>query len=169
MSTLEQIRQGLSHTWDSLGEGWQALRRHAAQALTRFIPLHRGDAVETVEEQLMAHGAHWGMLPAEVQESDDEVVVRLEVPGMEREQFDIAVSDGRYLTIRGEKRLQREERRGRYHLMECAYGRFERAVALPAEVDDRGARASYRRGVLSVVLPKLRSGGQARRIEVTTN
>ena len=82
---------------------------------------------------------------------------------------DIAVAEGRYLTVRGEKRLQREERRGRYHVMECAYGGFERAVALPAEVDDGGARASYRRGVLQVVLPKVRSAKAARRIEVTTH
>ncbi len=169
MSTLEQIRHGLSRTGDSLGEGWQALRRHAVQALTRFTPRRRGDALETAEEQLMAHAARWSVLPAEVQESDDEVVVRIEIPGMEKDSFDIAVTEGRYLTVRGEKRLQREERRGRYHVMECAYGGFERAVVLPAAVDDSGARASYRRGVLQVVLPKVRGGKGARRIEVTTH
>lgn len=166
MSTLEQIRNGLSRAWDSLADGWQQLGERAAQALTRYTPPHHSGALETIEDQVAARGARWGLLAAEVQENDDEVVVRLEAPGMEKEQFDIAVVDGRYLNVRGEKRVQREERRGRYHVMECAYGSFERAVALPAEVDDGGARASYRNGVLRVTLPKVRGGNAARRINV---
>lgn len=165
MSTLEQLRNGLTRAWDSLAEGWQQLRERASQALTRYTPTHHGGALETIEDQVAARGARWGLLAAEVQETEDEVVVRLEAPGMEREAFDIAVIDGRYLTVRGEKRVQREEKRGRYHVMECAYGSFERAVALPAEVDDSGARASYRNGVLRVTLPKV-GGGGARRIQV---
>jgi len=58
------------------------------------------------------------------------------------------------LIIRGEKRFEREQNRGNYHLMECAYGRFERAIPLPAEVDEEKARADYRRGLLRVTLPK---------------
>lgn len=168
MSTLEQIRHGLSRTWDSLAEGWQQLRDRTAQALTRFSPVRHGSGLETAEEQVAAGASRWGLLAAEVQENADAVVVRLEVPGMEREQFDISVIDGRYLAVRGEKRVQREERRGRYHVMECAYGSFERAVALPAEVDDSRARASYHRGVLRIELPKLRGAATSRRIDVTT-
>lgn len=165
MSTLEQIRHGLSRAWDSVAEGWQQLRERAAQAMTRYTPIRHGGNVETAEDQIAANSARWGLLAAEVQENDDEVVVRLEAPGMEKEQFDISVIDGRYLSVRGEKRVQREEKRGRYHVMECAYGRFERAVALPAEVDDSRAKASYRNGVLRISLPKVRSSG-ARRIQV---
>lgn len=165
MSTLEQIRHGLSRAWDSVAEGWQQLRERAAQAMTRYTPTRHGGTVETTEDQIAASSARWGLLAAEVQENDDEVVVRLEAPGMEKEQFDINVIDGRYLSVRGEKRVQREEKRGRYHVMECAYGRFERAVALPAEVDDSRAKASYRNGVLRITLPKV-SGGGMRRIQV---
>jgi Molecular chaperone (small heat shock protein) len=165
MSTLEQIRHGLSRAWDSMAEGWQQLRERAAQAMTRYTPARHGGAVETAEDQIAARSARWGLLAAEVQENEDEVVVRLEAPGMEKDQFDINVIDGRYLSVRGEKRVQREEKRGRYHVMECAYGSFERAVALPAEVDDSRARASYRSGVLRVTLPKVRGGG-VRRIQV---
>lgn len=166
MSTLEQIRHGLSRAWDSVAEGWQQLRERAAQAVTRYTPAHHGGALQTAEDQVAAHGARWGLLAAEVQEKDDEIVVRLEAPGMEREQFDIAVIDGRYLNVRGEKHVQREEKHGRYHVMECAYGRFERAIALPSEVDDSRARASYDKGVLRVTLPRVRGGGSARRIDV---
>ncbi len=165
MSTLEQIRHGLSRAWDSMAEGWQQLRERAAQAMTRYTPTRHTNALETAEDQVAAHSARWGLLAAEVQENEDEVVVRLEAPGMEKDQFDINVIDGRYLSVRGEKRVQREEKRGRYHVMECAYGSFERAVALPTEVDDGGAKASYRNGVLRISLPKVRGGG-ARRIQV---
>jgi len=55
--------------------------------------------------------------------------------------------------VRGEKRLDREPSRGRYQVTECAYGRFERAIALPEAVRTEGASARYRNGVLQVELP----------------
>jgi len=71
---------------------------------------------------------------------------------MEADEFDIQVVDN-YLVVRGEKQWQRDDKKGRYHLTECAYGRFERAIPLPKGVDDTQARARYRRGVLTVTLP----------------
>jgi HSP20 family protein len=95
----------------------------------------------------------WGVLAAEVSDDGDKVVVRLEAPGMAKDDFDLQVMDG-YLVVRGEKRLEREETKGRYHVTECAYGHFERAIPLPDEVDTAKASASYKRGVLRVELPK---------------
>jgi len=69
--------------------------------------------------------------------------------------------------VRGEKRVQKDQREGRYHVMECAYGSFERAVPLPVDVDGNNATAQYRRGVLTVTLPK-HERARARRIEVNT-
>jgi HSP20 family protein len=60
------------------------------------------------------------------------------------------------LIVRGEKRMQREREDGNYHIVECAYGSFERAIPLPAEVDANKAKADYKRGVLKVELPKLK-------------
>jgi len=82
--------------------------------------------------------------------------VRLEAPGLEREDFDIEVFEDT-LIIRGEKRLTRERNEGRYHVLECAYGRFERAIPLPAEVEADRASARYRNGVLRIELPKTAS------------
>lgn len=167
MSTLDQIRDGLHRAWDHLSEGWQHLAERASQAMTRFQPTaHRGE-LQTTEDQLIQGGSRWGVLAAEMSETDSELVVRLEVPGMERDDFDIAVIDGRYLVVGGEKRVEREESRGRFHVMERAYGRFERAIPLPVEVTEEGARARYRRGVLRVTLPKTRNE-RARRIEVSS-
>ncbi|MFO7603762.1 MAG: Hsp20/alpha crystallin family protein [Gammaproteobacteria bacterium] len=167
MSTLEHFREGLNHFWEGLAEGWQQLRQRAGQAMTRFNPLTPPQAaVETAESQIIARGSRWGLLTAEVEERDTEVVVRLEAPGMEADDFTLSVQDT-YLVVRGEKHARREHKHGRYHIMECAYGQFERAVPLPASVDEDATRASYRKGVLTVTLPK-RPGSQRRRIDIQT-
>lgn len=153
MSTLEQIRENLSHAMDSLGRGWHQLREHAGQALTRFHPASSEGPVQSVEEGVMRNATRWGVLVSEVRETDEAVVVGLEVPGMESEDFDIQVEDD-HLVVRGEKHMAREEARGRFYVMERAYGRFERAVPLPVAVDPAGARARYHNGVLTVTLPK---------------
>lgn len=165
MSTLDELREGLSHAWQQLAEGWGELSHRAGQALTRFRPVS-SDRVDAVTERLQPRSADWGLLPAEVREEKGAVEVRLEVPGMEPDAFNLHVVDG-YLVIRGEKCLEREDSQGRFYLLERAYGRFERAIPLPAEVDDSRATAKYRRGVLRIRLPKLEPGG-ARRIRVET-
>ena len=164
MTTLRYVKDGLGRAWDSLAEGWQHLREHAASALTKFNPVKHTAEVETADEQIMRGATRWGLLAAEVREGRDEVVVRLEAPGMEPDTLNIFVAD-HYLVVRGEKRVERTSQQGRYQVKECAYGSFERAVPLAGEVDDSAAKASYERGVLRVTLPKLRKPG-ARRIEV---
>lgn len=166
MSTLEQMREGLHRVWDNLAEGWQQLRDTAANAITRFRPIKRSDNLQTTDDQYMLRGARWGLLAADVEEDDKRVIVRLEVPGMEASEFDISVAQD-HLVVRGTKRAQREHTEGAYHIMECAYGAFERAIPLPCAVDETKTKARYKHGVLSVELPKTRSG-QRRRIEVIT-
>lgn len=153
MSTLDQIRQGFTQAMDSLSRGWHQLREHAGQALTRFHPAADEGPVQSIEESVIRNAARWGVLASEVRETEDSVIVGVEVPGMEADDFHIDVVDD-YLVVRGEKRLAREEARGRFYVMERAYGRFERAIPLPAPVEAQGARARYRNGVLTVTLPK---------------
>ena len=113
---------------------------------------------------MAVNAAHWALLAAEVRESDDAVIVRLEVPGMDADGFDISVVDDT-LVVRGEKQVERESRQGRYHRMECAYGSFERRIPLPFRVEAGRAAARYRAGVLEVTLPK-HGRYRARRIQV---
>ncbi|MFA9460177.1 Hsp20/alpha crystallin family protein [Thiohalorhabdus sp. Cl-TMA] len=153
MNGLDQVRRGLGRAWDSVLEGWQHLRENAAGAITRFVPSKEAEEVETSEDRIALHSPRWGLMAAEVRESEDEVTVRLEAPGMEPGDFDLRVEDG-YLLIAGEKRVEREDRKSRHYVLEAAYGRFERAVPLPVAVDEEQARAQYRRGVLHVTLPK---------------
>lgn len=162
MSTLHQLREGLNEAWDTLADGWQRLYRRAAGAITRFTPAKRND--EAAGQELTVRSSGWGVLAAEVFDDDDKVVVRLEAPGMEKDDFDLQVKNG-YLVIRGEKHLERESTAGDYRVTECAYGQFERAILLPEEVEADEAKATYRKGVIRVELPKSPSG-RRRKIDV---
>jgi len=154
MSTLNQLREGLNEAWDTLVDGWQRLYRRAAGAMTRFTPGKKAREQDSgAGQEIAVRSAGWGVLAAEVFDDDDKIVVRLEAPGMETSDFDLEVLDN-HLIVRGEKRIERERTEGRYHVTECAYGRFERAIPLPEEVESAKAKASYKSGVLRIEMPK---------------
>jgi len=97
-------------------------------------------------------GGEW--LPSlDVAETKNEIVVKAEVPGLEPKDIDISLSDG-LLTINGEKKQEREEKEENYHLVERSYGSFARSIRLPNEVQSDKINASYKNGVLKIVLPK---------------
>jgi len=106
-----------------------------------------------------------GVLAAEVFDDAKSVIVRLEAPGLEAKEIDLQVINN-MLVVRGEKSLQQEHNDGQYHIIECAYGSFERAIPLPAEVDSEKTKASYKRGILRVELPKL-TGQKQQKIKVS--
>jgi HSP20 family protein len=100
-------------------------------------------------------------------ETDDAFHVAVELPGVDEKDVDVSIAGGQLL-IRGEKRDERELERGGRHRTERVYGRFERSLPLPAEVDEERVRARFRRGVLEVELPKSeRARVAARRIPVS--
>jgi HSP20 family protein len=86
-------------------------------------------------------------------ESENEVVVKAEVPGVDPKDVDIHVA-GNVLTIRGEKKEDREERGKDFHLVERQYGSFHRSIPLPTSVDPDRVAAEYKNGVLTVTLTK---------------
>lgn len=152
---FDELRQGFNALWDSAAEGWQRLRQNAAGALTSFRPgaETRAPTKHEVDDAFYLPSLGWSMLGGDVFEDDERVIVRLEIPGLEKEQFEIdAVDDA--LIVRGEKRFERESTSGRYRSVQCAYGSFRRVVPLPATVLADKAEATYRNGVLKVVLPK---------------
>ena len=91
--------------------------------------------------------------PVEVAEADGEVIVTMEVPGVEKDKLQLTVSDDR-LTVRGEARKESEEKRKNYYRQEIRYGAFQRSVPLPVEVDASKAHAELKNGMLKVTLPK---------------
>ncbi len=153
MSTLHQIREGLNEALGAVTDGWQKLYRQAAGALTHFTHDKKSDDRTQESKDLAVRSSGWGVLTAEVFDDNDKVLVRLEAPGMEKNDFDLQILDN-YLVIRGEKQVERERTEGHYHVTECAYGRFERAIPLPDEVDTTKSNATYKNGVLRVELQK---------------
>jgi HSP20 family protein len=93
--------------------------------------------------------------PIEVFEEPDELVVRVELPGVDKNDVDLAVKD-RSLTIRGERKQSRERSENYYH-SEIVYGVFSRVIHLPCEVQTATARAYFDKGILEVWLPKSES------------
>lgn len=102
----------------------------------------------------------------DVSETDAEIRVAAELPGMSDKDVDVTLSD-RVLTIRGEKKSEHEDKRRNFHRVERSFGSFERSLPLPAEVDAQRVEATFENGVLSVVLPKVAPGsGKQCRISV---
>ena len=89
----------------------------------------------------------------DVTEDDKAVKVMAELPGMEEKDLDISLR-GDTLTIKGEKREEKEDKREGYYRMERSYGSFSRTIPLPSEVETDKVQAELKKGVLTVVLPK---------------
>jgi HSP20 family protein len=154
------IGRELSRAWENLAEGWRELLTRSGNALTHFVRKEEKEE-EGEAGSALARLPSWGLLAGEVMETDKSVVVRIELPGMQRDEWDITV-EGNTLILRGEKRMNREYISASYHLMERAYGSFQRVIPLPRYVDPEGADASYESGVLTVTLPKLESAAPRR-------
>ncbi|MDR7545519.1 MAG: Hsp20/alpha crystallin family protein [Armatimonadota bacterium] len=89
----------------------------------------------------------------EVFETDNEVVVKAELPGIDPKNVEVNVT-GEGLTIKGEAKTDHEEKRRNYYRRELRYGAFQRTIALPTEVKGEDARATFRHGILEVKVPK---------------
>ncbi len=94
--------------------------------------------------------------PVDVSETKNDVVVKAELPGIDPKDIDLSLSDG-HLLIKGEKKQEKEEKDEDYHFIERSYGSFIRSVHLPKEVKHDKVSASYKDGVLKIVLPKSES------------
>lgn len=165
----EQLKQGADHAWESLAEGWRELSSRASGALTRLWPepprrAPDSPALADAPDPGPLDFGGWAFMASDVFSDDDKVVVRIEAPGLRREDFNIELH-GDHLTVWGEKRSDRELKQGRYSLVQCAYGSFRRDVVLPVPVKADKTRASYRDGVLRIELPKAEEA-RTRRIEV---
>jgi len=101
----------------------------------------------------------------DVSETANEVIVKAEVPGMEPKDIDISLSD-EILTIRGEKKQEREDKEENYHLIERSYGRFSRSIQLPRDIQSENIRAVYKNGILKITLPKSQ---EAKKKEIKIN
>jgi HSP20 family protein len=115
------------------------------------------------QEDHMLNRGTW-VPPVDIYELDGELVLKAELPDMQREDIDVTVENST-LTIRGERKLDHEIKQESFHRVERAYGSFVRTFSLPATVDAGRIGAEYKNGVLTVKLP-FREEAKARTIDV---
>ena len=97
-------------------------------------------------------GSTW--LPAlDVWETEDELVLAVDLPGIEEKDISVEVDDG-VLTVSGERSRETEEKNDRYYRFERRFGQFSRSVTLPQGIDASGVKAEFENGVLQVHIPK---------------
>jgi HSP20 family protein len=105
----------------------------------------------------------------DIAETDNALEVSIELPGLDRKEVDVSLTDST-LTIKGEKKSEREESKKGYHLSERSYGSFYRSIPLPSGVDTDKVSAEFKNGVLIVTLPKTQEAlSRVKKIEVTAN
>jgi HSP20 family protein len=103
----------------------------------------------------------------DVFEKDGKFVVKAELPGMEEKDIDVSL-EGDILTIKGEKKAEKEVTEKDYYRCERSYGSFFRSVPLPSSVDKGKVEASYNNGVLEVTLPKI-AEAQPKKVKVSAS
>jgi HSP20 family protein len=113
-----------------------------------FDGFFRGEGVDDT-----SLGASAWMPAVDIAEHDDEFVVKLELPGVAKDDVKITMQNN-ILTVRGEKKQEKESKSSNYHRVERSYGSFQRSFTLPATVKSEKIDATYKDGILSVTLPK---------------
>jgi HSP20 family protein len=106
----------------------------------------------------------WMRLPLDVSEGDDAYIVRASIPGVKPEELEINVQNN-MLTIQGETKSEEERQGDRWHLRERRFGKFQRTIGLPSNVNPDQIGATYENGVLTLSLPKSEEA-KPRRISV---
>ncbi|HUL06298.1 MAG TPA: Hsp20/alpha crystallin family protein [Candidatus Acidoferrum sp.] len=137
---FESLRQEMDRVFDDFTRGFG-----------RF-PLSR--SLFDVEPMLRYESTAGLSAPAvDVVENEKEYRITAELPGLDEKDIEVNVADD-MLSIRGEKKEEREEKAKNYHLSERRYGSFQRTFQLPAGIDAEKIAASFQKGVLTVTLPK---------------
>ena len=105
-------------------------------------------------------------IPVDIKEFDNEYRIRVEVPGIKKEDIDIELNKS-YMTISAKKQEEKEEKTKKYHKTEFAYGDYSRTVYFPQEINISEAQAHLDNGILRLDLPKLKSANEeTKKLEV---
>jgi HSP20 family protein len=123
-----------------------------------FQDFNRGNA----ENELVSTAAF--VPPVDIYEDDQKIVIKLEIPGMKQDDLDIQLENNT-LTVRGERKFEKEEKEENFHRIERRYGSFYRAFTIPNTVNPESVKADYDAGVLSIKLEK-RAEAKPKQIKV---
>lgn len=91
--------------------------------------------------------------PVDIAETNEAYVLHAELPDVKKEDIKLSIHEG-VLMLQGERRQEREEKGKRFHRIERTFGRFQRSFTLPSSVDESKVTASFKDGVLNVIVPK---------------
>ncbi len=105
--------------------------------------------------------------PVDIQETENELIVKADVPDVEMKDIDVRLENGT-LTLRGERKFEAKKNEGGWHRVERSYGSFERAFAVPDTVNAEAVKADYKNGVLTITMPK-KEIAKPRQIKVQVN
>lgn len=132
-------------------------------AITRWQPFRELNSLQErmnrlfedfLGERNQLEGPATGWAPAvDICEDSEKVVLKADLPGIDEKDISLDV-DGNRLTLKGERRMEKETQEENYHRVERAYGQFVRSFTLPNTVDVENIKASFKNGVLEVSLPK---------------
>ena len=143
------MRRGLM-LWSPFAE-IERIRREFDRLMEELMPREEGERV---------------FAPVvDVYETDQELVVKAELPGVKKENVEVTIRDNA-LHIRGEKKEEKEEKTESYHRVERVYGKFERVIPLPTDVKVEAAKAEFKDGVLEIRIPKAESSKE-KKIEIS--
>jgi HSP20 family protein len=139
--------------------------------LTRWEPLEMEDVQNRLSKFFGRRGnghdditlADWAPL-ADITEDDKEYVIKAELPDVKKEDVKVTVENG-VLTIAGERKFEKEEKKKKYHRVERSYGSFVRSFALPDLADADKVKAEFKDGMLTVHVPKSERA-KAKQVEV---
>jgi HSP20 family protein len=128
---------------------WEPFRDLMAMQdrMTRLID----ETFSRIWKEDMAQGV-WSP-PVDILERGDEVVVKVDLPGVTQNEIDIRVEEGT-LTIQGERKFVKESSDENYVQIERPYGTFRRTFSIPRTIDQESIKASYKDGVLRIILPR---------------
>ena len=148
---FEGLRQEIDRLFDDFGLGF---RWPFGRSLFAAEPLFRRRMT-------------WAKMPAvDVVESEKAYEITADLPGMDEKNIEVKITDG-VMTIKGEKQEEKEEKKKDYYLQERSFGSFQRSFELPDTVDPDKIEASFKKGVLTVTIPKKAEAQKpAKKIEV---
>ena len=140
---MSQVNVRNEGPWQWLVDGWHGLRDKAANALTHFKH----------DEQVPEEAHKWGLVATDLTDDGDEFHLEMELAGLTKDDIQVDLNE-RMLTVSGSRQSSNERRSGQHIITERAFGRFQRSLQLPGDVDKQKTTASYRDGVLKITLPK---------------
>ena len=130
--------------WDPFGE-FSTLQERMNRLFEDIIP-----ATRKSEEELNT-GTFYPSV--DIYEGEKDITLKAELPGIDKKDVHVEINDG-VITLRGKRKLEKEEKKENYHRLERSYGTFNRSFTLPTTVDSGKVKANYKDGILEVTLPR---------------